>query len=493
MESISLIWFKRDLRLADNAVLASMEESKFPILIFYIFEPSLIKNPNYDTRHWRFVWQSLVDLKSHLVQKGHFLNVYYGEMIDFLKYLSTKFKIQTLNSHEETGLKITFDRDKTVKDFCKNQQIVWHEFQQFGVIRRITRQQRNNWSELWISQMQESLTQTNFETFKSFELEINFFHEKRIPAEFKMLNKNFQPGGETMAWKYLNSFFNKRYIGYSKFISKPFEARETCSRVSPYLAWGNVSIKQVYHGLHTVIHDSNHKRDLLNFQSRLFWHCHFIQKFESDCRIEFENFNRAFDAVRNEENDIYISAWENGQTGYPLVDACIRCVKETGYLNFRMRAMVVSFLTHNLFQHWKFGVEFLARQFLDFEPGIHYPQFQMQALTQGTNTMRIYNPVKQSQDHDPKGFFIRKWCPELNEIPAELIHEPWKLNDWEQTMYNCQIGIDYPYPIVDHETSARFAKEKLSEIIKSEEAKLGIQKILKKHHRLRENEEDEGS
>jgi deoxyribodipyrimidine photo-lyase len=482
--SINIIWFKRDLRLSDHQPLLRASEDSLPVLMIYFYELSVMSYADSDERHWRFVQQSIDELNKVLAGYGHRIHTIHGEALPSLKTIAKVFDVHTIFSHEEIGNHLTYQRDQSVAKFCKEKNIVWKEYPTNGIMRGLAN--RKLFSQKWMQTMSAPLYSVELKNLNCIQLPTHLLP----PFTTSYIdNRSFQPGGISAANQYLTSFLYQRKSGYSKYISKPEESRKSCSRLSPYLAWGNLSMKQVYQATLEAIAKTGDKRNLGFFINRLHWHCHFIQKFESECRMEFENLNKGFDGIRSQINQAYIAAWEVGQTGYPLIDACVMCVKNTGYLNFRMRSLLVSFLTHHLWQPWQAGVHFLARQFLDYEPGIHYPQFQMQAGTMGVNTIRIYNPVKQSIDHDPDGLFIKKWLPSLEKIPVEWIHELWRMPPEEQASVGIEIGKDYPLPIVDIQQTARYARERLWQTKKSTAVQKENKAILKKHTKRKTEKE----
>jgi len=490
-KAINIVWFKRDLRLNDHKPIQLAIENGLPTILIYCYEPSLINYGDSADRHWRFIYQSLQQMQKALEKYNAVINIIYSEAIIAFQKITYHYLVKHIFSHEETGNQLSFDRDKLIKVFCKNNLIKWIESPTNGVVRGL--KNRKDFSKHWHTVMNAPVFEVNLERLETIEVSQLLTSIKENNHFYKIINTNnpiFQPGGEEYANDYLKSFLSHRKINYSKHISKPLESRKSCSRLSPYLTWGNLSMKQIYQSALKSIEQTGDKFNINFFINRLHWHCHFIQKFESECRIEFENLNKGFDNIRNTENETYVTAWKKGETGYPLVDACMKCVIETGYLNFRMRSMLVSFLTHHLWQPWQAGVHHLAQQFLDYEPGIHYPQFQMQAGTMGVNTIRTYNPIKQSKDHDPQGVFIKKWIIALQHLPENLIHEPWIMSEMEQALYECKIGTNYPEPIIDLKTAAAYARKQLWDTKKSKEVQKNNENILVMHTKRKSKKKD---
>ena len=472
MLNLDIVWFKRDLRTLDNISLEIAANSSNPVLFIYLFEPSVMNYPDYDSRHLRFIYESLLDIEKKFKSYSIKLNLLKCEAQEFFEEISKKYNVNQVLSYQEIGNNLTFERDMYLLDFFKKNNIKWIQHKTNGVIRGL--KSRKDWKKKWVDEMNSKISLSDLNLIDKTEVDI----PKKIKSYSLNINndKNFQPGGETYAWMYINSFLKERHKGYTKNISSPINSRTSCSRLSPYITYGNVSSKQVYQ-----FFSKSKNRDIRSFLSRLQWRCHFMQKFDDEPSMEFDNINSAYNSIRDEYNEDLISKWKEGKTGIPIIDACMRCLDKTGYLNFRMRAMIVSFAAFNLWQNWKNFSHFLARKFLDYEPGIHYSQIQMQSAVTGINTVRIYNPIKNSVLLDPDGQFIKKWVSELKFIPKEYIHEPWKMTKIEQEMYNFSINENYFSPIIDIEKSRKSASEKIWEIRKGSKSKIYANKIIKKH------------
>ncbi|NVK25625.1 MAG: deoxyribodipyrimidine photo-lyase [Gammaproteobacteria bacterium] len=486
--AIAVVWLKRDLRLSDQQALVSAAKSGLPVLLVYNFEPLLLSDEHYSARHWHFVAESLNDIKQRLPINS--LWVGSEDMLSLFTKLHQRFNISKLYSYQEVGLNNTFERDKSVANWCTHNQVSWSESPYAAVIRG--KPNRDGWDHHWQTVMRADTANCDLNSINWLELNqkdtltteshINQF----LSDSNSKLHGEFQAGGELQAWQVLNSFFENRGKAYAFKLSSPQYSQLHCSRLSPYLAWGNISLRQVYKTLLAHWNQTGWRKSLVAFSSRLHWHCHFIQKFESESDMEFRPVNRGYENLPRISGELALKrlrAWQQGNTGIPMVDACMRCLIATGYINFRMRAMLVSFLCHHLEVDWREGVKHLASVFLDFEPGIHYSQFQMQAGVTGINTIRIYNPIKQGQEKDPNGDFIKHWIPELSGLPATLIHTPWLLTPMEQMMFELELGVDYPMPIVDIEQSYKQAQQLLWSWRNKPKVVMEGQRILQRHVR----------
>lgn len=456
-----VMWFKRDLRTVDNAALAAAA-ARGPVLPLYVIEPAYWKLPEVAARHWDFLSESLRELSQDLARLGQPLVLRAGDVVEVLAELHARYGIAGLHSHEETGGDWTHARDRRVAGFCRAQGIPWQEHRQFGVERAAS--SREGWAARWDSLMRQPAVGTPALRH------LDKVETGCLPGA-KDLNLAADPcperqnGGRQAGLTLLSSFLEHRGADYRREMSSPVRGSEACSRLSPHIAYGTLSLREIAQA--TWARQAGLRRDggtpvtwrqsVQSFSSRLHWHCHFIQKLEDRPSLETVNMHRAYDGLRPRMPDhLRLEAWCKGETGLPFVDACMRSLAATGWLNFRMRAMLMSVASYHLWLDWRAPGLHLARRFTDYEPGIHWPQVQMQSGTTGINTPRIYNPVKQGRDQDPQGHFVRRWIPELRDVPDRFVHEPWLAEN-----AGTVLGRRYPFPILDHMSAAREARQKI--------------------------------
>ena len=487
---MNVVWFKRDLRVTDHAPLMQAC-AHGPVLPLYVYEPSLIAQPDVSAQHVAFINECLQTLDVDLNAMGLKLITRVGEIIEVLTAIKLRSGHFNLWSHEETGSGATYERDKRVAAWCRAYGVAWHESPSGAVVRRL--KDRDRWSALWMQRMKNAPLQAPSQaTMATTVLDshgVVAINRLPVNSQDKPLR---QRGGRAVALVDLHSFFNERGQHYRFEMSSPLSAADACSRISGHLAYGALSVREVVHAVWQqrakLMAMNDHERQpgwlasLKSFESRLHWHCHFIQKLERDPSIEFTNMHRAYASLREDNHNALLqAAWRNGETGLPMIDACMRMLAATGWINFRMRAMLVSFSSYHLWQHWREPALHLAREFLDYEPGIHYPQVQMQSGTTGINTVRMYNPIKQARDQDPTGAFVRRWIPALARVPTDFIFEPWRMPDNLQREYGCVLGRDYPVPVVDVIAAAEHARSTMWIKRKGNEFRTEAQAIFETH------------
>ena len=359
----NVVWLKRDLRLADNRALldASKDFSDIPYAV-YIFNPEQLNWTDVSIRHWTFIFQSINDLKN----QGLVVNTFFGNPTEIFNHIYSEIGHFKLYSHQESGTEDSWLVDKSVKKWAKSKEVSWIEFQNNAVIRGI--KNRNHWDAMWIKTIKSPIFEKP-ETHRFGSLN-NANHKlpRHILEQIFHSNIHMIPGGETKAQNLLSSFLTEKVDEYWEVCLIQKKADTTAPFYPHILAMEIFHLSRFIKLVRKREKNKVNKKSIDQYMARLKWHCHFIQKFEMDTSIQYKNMNSSFDSVRKKTDRKLFKAWRDGNTGYPLIDAAMRCVKETGYLNFRLRSTVVSFLTHILWQPWKPGADHLAQMFLDYEP-----------------------------------------------------------------------------------------------------------------------------
>ena len=478
---LQVVWFKRDLRLVDHRPLAEAAGAG-PVLPLFLGEPGYWALSDTSWRQWAFLDGAAQELAREIERRGGRLVTRTGDAVAILQSIRDAHGPFALHAHQETGNFWTYQRDEAVRAWCRRTGTPFTETMQFGVWRGSSFR-RDGWAKRWDAMMAEPITPEP--------VRINWFRDAECDpwpdAEALGLAHDgiemLQPPGRTAALSTLHSFLHERGEPYQKAMSTPLAGATACSRLSVHFVAGSVSMREVAQA--TLARQAEVRslpagtrgdwpKALRSFVGRLHWHCHFMQKLETEPELEFRPMARAYEGLRPIPNDeTRIRAYEEGRTGYPFVDACLRSLKASGWINFRMRAMLMSFASYHLWLPWRMSGDVLGRWFTDYEAGIHWTQSQMQSGETGINSVRIYSPVKQGYDQDPDGVFVRRWVPELAHIEdPKVIQEPWKKD---------AVPDGYPEPIVDHVAAVKEAKTRIYAVRRQPEARAEAEAVFQRH------------
>lgn len=452
---MEVVWFKRDLRVHDHPALTAAVATGSPVLPLYVFEPSLLTHPHTSPRHVELILDGLVDLRESLAALGAPLVIRVGEVVDVMDSLNNEAAFAAVHSHEEFGILATWDRDRAVADWCRARGVAYTEHRQTGTMRGL--RSRDTWSKQRMQLFAQPLHPVP-PTIRPTPVDPGPIPTLADLGLIPEVMEYRQRGGERAGREVMRSWLTERVDDYQRNLSSPNTGWNGCSRLSVHLALGTVSPREVHKRAERRHGEPGSPRlSLEAFGERLAWRDHFAQKLEDAPHIEQRAIHPAFDGLRPEvPNAAALDAFTHGQTGYPMVDAVLRSLAATGWTTFRMRSMVTSFASYDLWLPWQTTGQVLARWFTDYDPGIHWPQIQMQSGVTGMNALRVYDPVKQQLDHDPDGVFVRRWVPELRDVPDDLLATPWLVAPEQRH--------DYPDPIVDHAAATAQAKRRISAV-----------------------------
>lgn len=494
---VDVVWFKRDLRVTDHQPLTEASISPY-LLPVYVAESEVLGHATTSPRHLEFIRESLVDLASSLQALGSDLIILEKTAVAAFEAVRNELAagglvMARLLAHRETGNWVTYERDKAVRAWAKQNRVEFLEFVQSGVQRPIG--SRDGWSQRrkrWLAKAPLAVPSSLPglpPDFAGVGAGAGFAGAGAItatallnpPPEHEMTER--QTGGRQAALARLSEFLEDtpespaRIRGYEKKLSSPITGVAGCSRLSAYLSHGCLTAREVHHYIATLttsdaatsgiaagnasdpVQPQLPKRSVAAFEQRMAWRDHFTQKLEDEPELEWRAYHPALDEFRGDgtalthDQQVLLDAWVNARTGFLMVDAVVNQLRQTGWTTFRMRAMVVSFASYDLWLPWQVTGAVLARWFTDYEPGIHWPQMQMQSGATGTNTMRIYDPVKQARDHDATGEFVGRYAR----------------------------GLLSARPIVDHKERTGAARAALTEVRRRLRAEGVLDQILAKH------------
>jgi deoxyribodipyrimidine photo-lyase len=443
------VWHRDDLRVRDNAALAAAARDGRPVPAF-VFDPAFYRSGMACDARLRFCHESVAGLAAAYRRRGGGLALRRGDPVEVLASLP----VDRVYVNRSATARYGRERDRGILAWSGEDRPEVRAFADDGLDWTDRPRSAYDWranAEAYFegtpSPAPDSLPPNPVPSTTSVEAV-----ERRYDTDPE--KAGVPTGGPSAARERLGEFLDG-LAEYTGGIAPPKAAEERTSRLSPYLAFGCLSPRQAYRRAHAAAEDRQDgrvRRGLDAFVSRLYWNRHYSQKVVDWPGWTDRTLNPVYRGLFREDHDPDLAAaWKRGETGFPLVDAAMRALRETGWINFRTRALCATFYTLVLRCYWRAGADWFYRHLVDADPGINYTQWQSQTNLTGVHPLRVYDPAKQLREYDPDGEYVYEYVPELRGLPPEHLPRPEKAPLAVQAECGVCVGEDYPRPVVDFE------------------------------------------
>jgi deoxyribodipyrimidine photo-lyase len=451
-------WFRRDFRLHDNTALwHACRDAADGVIPVFIFDDAILRHPDCGAPIVRFMLDCLGELRSSLQAEGGDIVLLHGEPLEKLRELARQTGATAIYFNKDYA-PAAVERDEKVERTLIASGIAVKRFKDHVIFEEreiltasggrpytVYTPYKNAWLKLFQQQRVESLGKPKLVFAKS----MRKLKSRPMPTAgelgFQSSHQIDIPAGETAALRQLEAFCKSKLKDYKT--NRDFPAIDGSSRLSPHLRHGTISPRQC---LDAALKTRSEGADC--WISEIIWRDFYQQVLFNFPRVEHEPFKRNLRTLKWRKSEADWKRWTDGTTGYPIVDAAMRQLNQTGWMHNRLRMIVAMFLTKDLLLDYRLGERYFMQNLIDGETAQNNGGWQWSAST-GTDAQpyfRVFNPTAQSEKFDPNGVFIRKYCPELGKVPDKFIHSPHEMPEVEQHRSGCRIGTDYPSPIVDH-------------------------------------------
>ncbi len=467
-DSVALMWFRRDLRLNDNATLYRALSQHSAVIPVFIFDDQILSKLLRNDRRLTFIDESLSELSELIEAQGGRLLVHHGNPIELIPQLAERYQAAVVYAGEDYE-PYAIERDIEVEQWLSVQdrklilvkdQVVFAKdevLSQKGTPLTVFTPYKNAWL--------KRLKVDDLTSFDSTSLTKHWYAADNLPDQHVSLESlGFErqalvvkagESGARLAWQ----DFQQRMAYYKD--KRDFPGVKGVSYLSVHLRFGTISVRQL--ALTAWMQGGEGANTWL---SELIWREFYMQFLYHHPNVALQAYKVEWREQPWENRADWFSAWCEGRTGYPIVDAAMRQLNQTGFMHNRLRMIVAAFLIKDLDIDWQWGEAYFAQQLLDFDLSANNGGWQWAASTgcDAAQPFRIFNPVLQSEKFDADGKFIKKYVPELSKLEAKLIHAPWKLSPTERQSAQLVLGKDYPFPLVDHDVARKKALQKYANI-----------------------------